>query len=314
MDLSTTVVPRFILRFYNGANGIIQAHAARWSLIKLIEYVDNDGVAGFQAGGNDTIARQYSLLDPLAIANRRWSSWSRSTNSSTGVHRICSTLTVNSTNFTIDLCATVCPKSTIQDRTGPGAACGRPRRTCRPGGLKWSFRINNFPWSTTTSGIALKVVFDTRNAIREIRRNGTKLANEGDPDPREPIVASPTNEDDNDSVNDLGDSNTATWERTVDVSGGTCAACSTAEVVREVFNSGEFTRDIDNIGTTFGGLTAESLGSVTRTFRVTYLSMITSCKPTVIFWDPSLVNDNANAALGLVPSLGLLGALVALLF
>jgi hypothetical protein len=236
----------------------------------------------------------------------------RTTNLTAGIHRICSTLTVNASNFTVDLCATVCTKAAQQARTGPGATCGKPRRTCKPGGLKWTLRVNNFPWHAGTSGLALKVVFDTRNAIREIFRNGTKLSNENAPDPREPILANPTNEDDNDSVNDMGDSNTAAWERTVDVSGGTCTNCATAEVVREIFNSGEFTRDVDNIGTTFGGLTTEKLSTTTRTFRVTYLSMMTTCQPSVVFWDPEFYNDNANAALGLVPSLGLLAALVAI--
>jgi hypothetical protein len=163
--------------------------------------------------------------------------------------------------------------------------------------------------------MALKVLFDTRNAIREIRRDGT-LLDETDPDPMEPLTGATVLEDDNDSVNDLGDDNQASWERTIDVSGGGCGACATAQVVRDVYRTGEISRDNDNIAVQLGNFSGKEDLRITRTFRVSYLSFVpaVTCRPTVLLWDPEIVNLNADAAASLVPGLAVLFALASLFF
>jgi len=311
IDMSSFMVPRFVLRFYNTVGATLQSHAARWSLLKIVEYTDVDATPGFQAA-TDTINATYSLLDSTLLV-RRWSAWTRTTNAD-GVHSVCAAINPSATypTFAVQICGNFVPRTIRQNRTGPGMGCsGRLARSCKPGGMKWSMKIDNFPWQNGTSGIALKVVFDTRNAIREVFRNGSMQTSEDDPDPQEPVVPNPTDEDDNDSVNDMGDDNTAAWERVVDIGGGDCANCSTARVIREVYRSGEFTRDVDDLQATFNPVATTEALDVTRTWRVTYLSIVPgNCRPTVILWDPELTNSNANAAFGLLPSLGLLAGLL----
>jgi hypothetical protein len=313
IDASVTIVPRWVLRFFSTSTGTIQAFALRWSLWKIIEYTEVNNLPGFQAD-IDNITAAYSLIDPLLAASRNWSAWSKNLNNITGLHTICATKnpsTVNPT-FAVQLCATFCTKAQAVVRGAPGASCGKPNRSCRPGGTHWSMRITNFPWSNGTAGIAVKVVFDTRRAIREIKRDGTQL-DETDPDPQEPLLPNANaTDDENDSVNDLGDESMASWERTVDISGPNCSTCSTAQVVREIYKSGEFSRDVDNFDTT--GLDTQLVA--TRTYRVSYISMIPAgmpnCKPDLLVWDPDMWSLSASGAFGLVPSIALLGALVAL--
>jgi hypothetical protein len=311
VDASVTVVPRWVLRFFGTSTGTIQAFALRWSLLKIIEYTEVNNQIGFQADF-DNITAAYSLLDPV-VGARRWTAWNKNLDNTTGLHQICASLTPSTTfpSFLVQLCATFCTKSMVTTRTGPGATCGKPNRSCKPGGTHWSMRINSFPWSNGTAGIALKVVFDTRRAIREIKRDGSTLNDETDPDPQEPLVANVT-DDENDSVNDLGDESMASWERTVDISGSNCSGCAVATVVREIYKSGEWTRDND----AFDNSALDQNVVTGRTIRVSYVSMIPSgmpqCKPDVLMWDPDFWSLNASGAFGLVPSLALLGALVAL--
>jgi len=313
VDASVTIVPRWVLRFFGASTGVIQAFALRWSLLKIIEYTEVNNQTGFQADF-DNITAAYSLLDPLAPANRRWTAWVKNLNNATGMHQICASLNPSQTapSFTVQLCGTFCTKSMLTTRTGPGATCGKPNRSCKPGGTHWSMRIDQFPWTDGSAGIAVKVVFDTRQAIREIKRDGSTLTDETDPDPQEPIQTANVTDDENDSVNDLGDESMASWERTVDISGSNCSACAVATLVREIYKSGEWTRDND----AFDGSGLDQNVVTGRTIRVSYISMIPSglpqCKPDVLMWDPDFWSLNASGAFGLVPSLALLGVLVAL--
>jgi len=175
-------------------------------------------------------------------------------------------------------------------------------------------RIQGFPWTSPSStGIALKVAFESNNYLREILRNGTQL-DEGDADPNEPVVH-PVNEDDNDSVNDFGDNDYVSWERTVDVAGGSCTNCSQAMVRHDVYRSGEYSGDVDGIATMLGNA-QENNFQVSMMFRVSYISIIppAGCQPSDILWDPDYSNSDANAAWGVMPSLALLAALFCCLY
>jgi hypothetical protein len=313
VDASVTIVPRFVLRFFGSAGGTLQAFALRWSLWKVVEYTEVNNLPGFQAD-EDNITAHWPLIDPLVRANRRWRAWNKTLDNTTGVHVICASMNPNVTaypNFAVEICATFCTKSRNITRPAPGAGCGKPDRSCKTGGTHWSMRINGFPWSTGTAGIALKVAFDTRRAIREIKRDGSSLLDETTPDPQESLSTNVT-DDENDSVNDLGDQSTAAWERTVDISGGTCGVCAVAKVVREIYKEGEWSRDIDNFG---NSVTDQEL-TLSRTVRVSYLSMIPEgtpqCQPSLLVWDPDYWSAQASGAFGLLPGFALIGALMVL--
>lgn len=262
-------LPRFLVKYFSKDADSTDRFAQRWILWKLVEYEDADAVEGFDPE-TDTVLSSY----PLWQADWDNLEHEEETVSGASVHSICTENEVTSPS--IKLCSFIADKRT---RISNG--------TADPNFLKWSFSIDNYPYNSSSSRLALKVSYDSKSAVRDFT----------------PALVDGSVELEDEEALDLGaDSGSmsvVSWKKKFSISGGGCTS-SVGNIKRSVIREGQFKNDND----TLSNGDNDSL-EFSRSWRVSYFSFTSDCQPTTIEWDPDLgvVDDVASSAFVLHPSI-----------
>jgi hypothetical protein len=285
---SSAIVPRFVLRYFSADSDSLEKVLVRWSLWKVFEYEETDGTPGFDPS-TENIVSHYRLF------NRQFTtmSYHKETVDDVTVHYVCTSLDPvdKSTPYpNVDLCAHVAEKETTANRT-----------RISPNSLKWSVNIANYPYTSNTSRLGVKVSFDSKDVVKDLADSDASLED----DQNEGAV------DLTSSADASAPKGIASWTTSVSVTGQGCAASST--VVRSVVLEAQVTKDIDNFPATDPDAVKDFK------LRVSYFSFPTDCpNPDSIIWDPelgvALEDDTESSGVALsVSSVLLLLALFALL-
>jgi len=254
----TTWVPHYLLRYFFRSSDASDLVAARWVLWKIIEYTDMDGDLVFTPGV-DTMNSNWKLWQ------HAWTVMSDTqiTNPDGSLaHEICSSSVVTSPS--VQLCITIADSATTVHNlhTNPNA-------------LKWNVTISNYPYVGSSSRLALKAAFGTRQAAKEFASadNSTfqTAANE-----RGVILS--------DVIS--GAQAMAGYVAEVSVTGTGCAATSTINAT--VIRQGQWSADID-LDFPSGNDTEAGQLQLQLTDQIAYYSFPTNCvNPSAIEWDPTV--------------------------
>jgi len=154
---STTVVPRFVLRYFSKDADSKEHILNRWALWKVFEYNETDGKPGFDPAAED-------ILSHYRLFNRRFTtmSYHKDTDADGNtLHYVCTRMDpVDKATVAypdVELCAHVAEKETRANRT-----------RIHPNSLKWSVTISNYPYTAADSRLGLKVSFDSRDVVRDL--------------------------------------------------------------------------------------------------------------------------------------------------
>jgi len=256
---STNFFPHYVVRhFQKDADGT-EKRAARHGLRKIVEY-EEAGADGFDPDV-DTNLQNYTLW------NKNWSKIKKEestvgdsnvvtacTHTDDEVVELCimftdilATLTVNGSKFTIDNNA-----------------------------IHHTLSIKNFPFTSNTSRLALKVHYHMKDRIRDFDDSEAVDSN------TEAAVDLSSEDDDSIKIRPV-----ASWKKEV-------SACdATAPVKRDVLREKESTRDVD---VNFPSGETDGI-SFTLKERITYFSFLTTCAQPDIYWDPDLgiVDDSDDS-------------------
>jgi len=165
-----------------------------------------------------------------------------------------------------------------------------------------SFEINNFPYRSATSRLALKVHFEAHTRVATWNDSTSLDTNEAAID-----------------LSDAGDDHkpVVPWNNYVNVTGTGCAA--TAPVLRSVIWANESIFDVDHLSAAAQDL--DGTFTIALIERIVYFSFLTDCsEPTTIFWDPDLgiqypSGTETSSAITVLPSLlFLIASLLAIMF
>jgi len=259
IKIATNWIPRFVFRYFEKDSDSADLFGARWALWKIIEYSESGNAQGFQPG-NDTI------VSSLHLWGTSWNRMGYTSNTQADgstIYNVCSNLTDPMAIVTVCVHLTTKPTNSSGHHFDPNS-------------IKWSFDISDYLFQGTDTLLALKVSFDTVDAVKELN----------DTDPDDAGETGNVNTDGLVLASDgTGYEAYADWVTTVSVTGTGCDA--TANVIKSAVIAGQWSGDIDPIPAD-----PDTDGiSVNRTVRVSYFSFLTTptgCVPTDILWDPTM--------------------------
>jgi len=270
----TNWVPHYLLRYFFRNTDASDLVAARWVLWKLVEYNDTDGDLAYTPGVD-------GLVSDYKLWQHAWTVMSdtQTTTADGGAaHQICTSNTDASPS--IQLCIIVADS----DTTVHGVHSN-------PNALKWNITISNYPYRGSSSRLALKASFGTRDRAREFDTSDNSTfqtqANE-----RGVVLSTVSN----------GAQAIAGYVTTVNVTGTGCSA--SAPIVATLIREGQWSGDVD---VTFpsGNDTESALYKLSLTDQISYYSFVTDCtNPSSIEWDPEMgVMTPTSGVAASIPSL-----------
>ena len=282
--------PHFSLRHFTRDEDSAERTAARHALRKIVEYEENSGDSNGKDGFQpdiDARIQNYTLWD------KTWSTIDRSDVSGEGGANVIQ-LCTHTTDNVVEICIFLSDiRSSIFVN---GTKFGLDNNA-----LHHTIKINNFPFQSNTSRLALKVHYEARSRVKDFKDD----------------AANADKVDTNEGAVDLGEDGdrsvipVASWAATVDVTGSGCS--TTANVVRDVIRETEYTRDVDN----FPDISKLDSVSFAMVKRFTYFSFLTDCaQPDTIYWDPDFgVVDNEESSSSMIMApIFLIFAIIAMLF
>jgi len=258
----TTLAPAHILRYFARSTDNADLFAMRWMIWKIVEFTDIDGDLTFTPG-TDTIVSQY----PLWL--RSWSVMSNSKtvlpNNST-IYEICTHLNgTASPRPDVEICLIIAENATIF-------------RGIRldPNSIKWNITISNYPYAGTTSRLAIKASFDTRQVAAEFDAVANTTYK---PAPNERGYTC--------SGNFGGAQALSGYVSTgVFVEGANCT--SSCKVNSTTLHAGEWSADVDTTFPHASDIIVVKL-NLTAHEQIVYHSFQTNCyNPSVVGWDPEV--------------------------
>lgn len=279
IKIATNWIPRFVLRYFEKDSNTADLFGARWALWKIVEYSEGGSALGFQPD-NDTIVSSLHLWG--TTWNKMYYTSNPQTDGST-IYNVCSNLTDPSATVTVCVHLTTKPTNSSGHHFDPNS-------------IKWSLDIANYNFQSTNTLLALKVSFDTVDAVKDLNGTTSEDAGETGTQGSQGLQL----------ASDVTGTFTAfaDWVTTVTVTGTGCDA--TATVVKSLVKDAQWTGDIDPIP-----IDPDTDGlSINRTVRVSYFAFLTTpstCRPTDIFWDPTMgvtTPDDAtstNSAMSVLP-------------
>jgi len=287
IKIATNWIPRFVLRYFEKSTDSADLFGSRWVLWKIVEYIESGNEEGFQPG-NDTVASSLHLWG--TTWNAMYYTHQTQADGST-IYNVCSNLT--DPTATVTVCVHLTTQAT---NTSDG-------HHFDPNSIKWSVDISNYAFTDSNSLLALKVSFDTVDAVKNFTNTSAAGAGFTGDVNTEGILL------DTDSTGQY--SSFAQWVTSVDVTGTGCDL--TADVVKSVVRVGQWEGDVDTIPT---DPDTDSLSASVQV-QVAYYSFITTpatCRPTDILWDPTFGVTSPNSAVSALPMIFLIALLIFSLF
>jgi len=273
---TTVIMPHFTILHYNNAGDTVEARAARHTLRKILEYNDT-GAPGFDPDV-DTIVSNYYFWNVI------WTPFVFSSSVTNGVTIY--SLTTGTSDGVVGLTVYLSNQGFNLRLNGTNLLIFLDNNA-----IHHTLTIKNFPYKSTGTSLALKVVFESATVISDIDsgaagQNATVLVGAtGITDPIRPV---------------------ADWATFVNVTGTGCNP--TASIAKDIYRDVDSVRDID---LTLPKLTIET--NINLNFHITYFSFLTNCQATEIVWDPEIGIQDYSSAVVFIPSFFLLMMLVILL-
>jgi len=260
---STAWVPRFVIRYFHRDSDSREALLTRWTIWKLVEYVDSPlGQPGFDLG-IDTIASVQYLW---GLVNWGTITITTTTNANGAtIHEVCSKLS-KLNGLVVNLCVFFVDRDAPTNSTVPGTDQD-------PNFVKWYFSVDNYPYQSNKSRLALKTAFDSRFTVQQLS---------GDDAPANPATDDGLTLGGGVSDNDPNVRALVSWSKHIAVKGNGCSAVG--NVTRTVVYSVQNINDTD----VFPNGDTDGLDS-SFNLRIVYHSFLTDCFcPTEIVWDPDM--------------------------
>jgi len=257
----TTLVPFYVVRYFQHSTDGNDVMAARWMIWKIIEFQDNNGDHMFTPG-EDTIVSEFKLwADSWSIM----SDTHTTTPTGINIHEICTALNgPNPLRPDVQFCIVATDNAT----TVHGIATD-------PNSLKWNITISNYHYIGTTSRLAVKVSFSTRQLVEEFSSSDN-------------ATFQPSSDEVGFTLSTAVNSAQAIagYVTSVGVVGTGCS--SSAAINSTVIRNGQWTGDIDADFPSGNDTTVAQL-ALTYSTQVAYYSFVTDCvNPTTINWDPEM--------------------------